>query len=253
MGKFYTWLRRLSLVLGLLVLVGCIFWTGKKHAIRTCQAIDISIIGPANQQLVEKQELLALCSRNGASPIIGILLHKVSSRTIEERINSHNFVRKSTVYKNWKGKLKIAVLLKRPIARIIYPDKPSQYIDDQGGLVPLSVRYKPRMLLIDGENLPNFGVDLGTSAYGLAFLKLLKFIDQNPFWRSQIIHIRVDRHGKLLMTTQLSKQKVVFGKPENIEKKMQKLWLFYKIILPYKGWNTYQEVKLEFDNQIVCE
>lgn len=253
MARRYRWIKGLGLALGFWVLLGGIMWAEKKQAMRTCQAIDITIADTAGHQFVEEHGLLTRLTEDYTGPILGTLVREVASRLIENGINSHSFVRAGTVYKDWKGRLKIVVLPKRPIARILYLHKPSRYIDETGALLPLSDRYAARVLLIDGEKLRSLDKDLGDSPYGVALLKLLNFIDQNPFWRSQITHISVDEQGKLALTTQVSKQRVVFGRPENIEKKMQKLRLFYKVILPCKGWNTYKRVSLEFDNQIVCE
>ena len=31
------------------------------------------------------------------------------------------------------------------------------------------------------------------------------------------------------------------------------MYLFYKVILPTKGWNYYESVNLKYKNQIVCD
>ncbi|MEM7055326.1 MAG: hypothetical protein AAF392_00330 [Bacteroidota bacterium] len=253
MYKLYIWIKGLGLVLGFSVLLGSIVWAEKRQATRTCQAIDIAITGIVDQRFVEEQALLTRLTEDYAGPILGTLVRQVVSLKIENSINSHSFVRIGTVYKNWLGSLKIAVLPKRPIARILFPHEQSRYIDEEGELLPLSDQHTARVLLIDGKNLPNLGKDLRDSQYGITLLELLNFVDQDPFWHSQITHVSVDEQGRLILSTQLSKQKVVFGRPENIAKRMKKLKLFYKIILPYKGWNTYKRISLEFENQIVCE
>ena len=253
MYRLYTWIKGLGLVLNFLVLIGGIVWAEKKQTTRTCQAIDITIVDTVNQRFVEEQALLTRLTEDYTGPILGTLVRKVVSRKIEDSINSHNFVRAGTIYKNWQGRLKIAVLPKKPIARILYPHKQSRYIDEEGELLPLSDQHSARVLLIDGENLRSLDKNLRDSPYGTALLKLLNFTDQDPFWHSQITHISIDEKGKLILNTQISKQRVAFGRPENIEEKMEKLRLFYKVILPSKGWNTYKRVNLEFDNQIVCE
>ena len=103
------------------------------------------------------------------------------------------------------------------------------------------------------NKLQDIHKSLQESAYGQALLELLHYINQDPFWRAQITHLRIDAQGKIIMNTQVSKQNVEFGKPQNIAQKFAKLQLFYHKIIPYKGWNTYKRVNLEFTNQIVCE
>ena len=65
--------------------------------------------------------------------------------------------------------------------------------------------------------------------------------------------ITLDKKGNIKMYTQVSKQVVEFGRPEEIEEKFKKLKIFYKEILPAKGWNSYDKVSVKFKDQIVCE
>ncbi len=55
------------------------------------------------------------------------------------------------------------------------------------------------------------------------------------------------------MIPTIGETKIEFGRPMNIEKKFEKLSVFYTRIIPAEGWNKYTTVKLRFKNQIVCE
>jgi cell division protein FtsQ len=55
------------------------------------------------------------------------------------------------------------------------------------------------------------------------------------------------------MFPQVGGQLIEFGKPENLELKFKKLRIFYKEILPEKGWNAYERVNLEYEGQIIAE
>jgi cell division protein FtsQ len=253
MYRLGRWLKGLALTVGLMVLGGSVLWAEKKQANRICQGIDMHIANTQGHQFLQDSIILAHLNKQYQESIVGIPLHQIASKKIENAIKSHNFVGVCSVYKNWKGRLKIAIFPKRPIARIMYTDKPGQYIDEQGEILPLATNYTARALLINGKNLGSVGQHLKDSEHGLAFLRLLNLIDQDPFWHAQINQISCDEKGKFIFTTQVGKQAVVFGRLENTNKKMEKLKLFYKVILPYKGWNAYKCVNLEFDNQIICE
>jgi cell division protein FtsQ len=84
-------------------------------------------------------------------------------------------------------------------------------------------------------------------------MELLNFIEKDPFWKAQISQMHIDKKGNIKMYTQVSKQVVEFGKPEDIEEKFRNLKIFYKDILPTKGWNSYDRVSVKFKDQIVCE
>ena len=46
--------------------------------------------------------------------------------------------------------------------------------------------------------------------------------------------------------------RIVLGKVEGCEERLEKLMLFLKDGIAKKGWNRYKEINLKFDNQVVC-
>ncbi len=225
----------------------------REQASRVCQGIELAIANDTNPKLIEKAALLKQLTSSASQPIIGTPLQRLSTRSIENTVASNKFVRDSIVYKTWKGTLKIALFHRRPIARIIYPNQVHKYVDEEGVLLPLSDQRTARVLLVEAESGLDIEKNLTESSYGKALLALLNYIDQNSFWHAQIVHLYLDTQGKIIMSTQVGEQCIELGFPENIGKKLTKLNLFYKQIVPYKGWDTYKRVNLEFEKQIICE
>lgn len=83
--------------------------------------------------------------------------------------------------------------------------------------------------------------------------QLINFINKEEFWKAQIAQLHIDRSGDITLYPQVTKQYIEFGKANNISAKFLKLQYFYTKILPYKGWNHYARVNLEYANQIICE
>lgn len=252
MLRFRQIIQSFWLLLSSMLLVGAIVFAEARHVGRICQGIEIEM-GEDAQHLIDKETLMALLTTKTSKPILAAPLRSLDIRDIENTVKTHNFVREGIAYKNWRGALKIAILPRRPIARILYPNQQSEYIDEDGTLLPLSDQHTARVLLIEIEKWPKGNKNLREQADGTALLTLLNYIDQDPFWRAQIAYLQVNKKGKITMTTQVSKQRIEFGQPGDIKKKFAKLKLFYKQIIPYKGWNTYKRVNLEFNDQIVCE
>lgn len=236
---------------GLLVLV--IVFAETRQAGRTCQNITVTIAREEEQRFVGKQDVHAQLTAHTAPPILGASIRSINSRRLEDIVKTNIFVQQGVVYKNWQGVLKIVIIPRRPIARIIASDQQRRYIDEEGVLLPLSDRYTARVLLVDVALLQGVKTNLKECSYSASLLALLNYIDRNPFWRAQIAYMRIDEKGKITMRTQIGKQRIELGRPEAIERKLAKLVLFYKQVIPYKGWNTYRRVNIEFDNQIVCE
>jgi cell division protein FtsQ len=250
--KIRQLIKGIGLLLSGVLLMLVIVFAETRQAGRPCQGIFITIGGQKNQGFVKERDLLKRLMANTTTPILGTPLQLLKTRNIESIVKTNNFVREGIVYKSWKGDLKISILPRRPIARVIYPYQQSRYIDEDGTLLPLSNQYAARVLLMEVEQSV-VEKSLREHTYGTALLALLNHIDRDPFWRAQITYIHIDKKGKIVMHTQISKQRVEFGFPEAIEEKLAKLKLFYKQIIPGKGWNAYKRVNVEFDNQIVCE
>jgi cell division protein FtsQ len=129
-----------------------------------------------------------------------------------------------------------------------------RYISNNGEVLPLSKRYTARVMLIDGPYADNAKLyNLNKSETGKQLMELLRFIENDKFWKAQIAWMNIDKKGNITMYTQVSKQVVEFGKPVDIQDKFRKLKIFYKDILPTKGWNSYNRVSVKFKDQIVCE
>ena len=63
----------------------------------------------------------------------------------------------------------------------------------------------------------------------------------------------VDSNKNIVIHPYLSKQKIIFGYPDMLEEKFNKISLFYNKIIPLKGWNIYKSVNVKFKDQIICD
>ena len=176
------------------LLVMAIVFAETKQAGRTCRNIVITIAGGEGQRFVEKPDLLAQLTANATAPIFGTPLQALKTRSIEDIVKTNNFVRKGVVYKNWQGELKIAIVPRRPIARIIYPHQQSQYVDEDGTLLSLSDRYTARVLLVEVAQLRGVQKNLtprsvSTSVYRDAMTRTFEVSNylrnEVRFWRKQ--------------------------------------------------------------------
>jgi len=74
--------------------------------------------------------------------------------------------------------------------------------------------------------------------------------------QSLIGQIHRKHNGDFVLIPQVGGQKIVFGTAFSdleVEEKFRKLKVFYKEAIPYEGWNTYEEISLKYNKQIVCK
>lgn len=203
---------------------------------------------------VGKEEILGLMTGYNSKVLIGQPFQNINLKQLEERIKTHNFVADAEVYKDHKGNLMVDIAQSRPVARIIQQDGPHAYIGYSGNTLPISERYTARVLLIDGSfSQKFFKTNFLQTEEGKPYLDLIKKIDSDKLWKAQITQLTIDHKGEISFYPQVGDQLIEFGKPDDIDKKLEKLKIFYKKIFPYKGYNTYDRVSLKFRDQIVCE
>ena len=173
---------------------------------------------------------------------------------LEEKIKSNKFIKDIEIYNNLNNVVNININQFKPYARLINNIGDDYYIDKNGEIFPVSNKYSERVLLIFFKNYNNIDKEKNINFFrnGNEIFKLINYINSNDFYKRQISQINILKDGEIIMIPQITKQKIYFGNTDNMEIKFKKLELFYKNILPTKGWNYYESVNLKFKNQIVC-
>jgi cell division protein FtsQ len=119
----------------------------------------------------------------------------------------------------------------------------------------VSEKYTSRVVLVSGAYVKTLleSQDLNNLEEGKQLLEMIEFINDDKFWKAQIAQLDINSNGKITIYPQMTGQRVQFGKPEDFELKFKKLMIFYKEILPQRGWTRYERVNLEYNGQIVAE
>jgi cell division protein FtsQ len=224
-----------------------------KESSRICKEVHISIINPEFSNFVAEDEVRALVTGDQAVPVVGSPYSRIVLKEIEKRAESNTYIQEAQAFKDHKGNLLVDIYIAKPIARIIRQGKKDLYISDQGNLIETTARYTTRVILISGAFADNLSENLKKDAAHRKLFEFLVHINGDPFWKAQISQLHIDSDGDIILYPQVTRQFVQFGKVDGWEAKLFKLRVFYDKILPFKGWNTYTKVNLEYDNQIICE
>ena len=158
-----------------------------------------------------------------------------------------------TIYKDLLGNLNIGIEQYQPIARIVSGKLEGNYINKEGHIFPTSQKFSKRVILL---RLNDKSIDEKTilsSDFGKNLVDMIKYINDSEFFSKIISEFEINQNKNIIIHPQFSKQKIIFGYPDNLEEKFEKVNIFYKKIIPAKGWNTYKTVNVKFKNQIVCD
>jgi len=153
----------------------------------------------------------------------------------------HPAIKDAEVYSNQVGVININLQQRKAVVRI-KTDDADYYLDGQGMKMPLSIQYTPRVLVVSGV--------VNESLHSSIF-SFVKRINNDEFWKSQIIQLHF-LQNEVIIIPRVGNQKIYFGTLTDVNRKLVNLYQFYKQAMPDKGWQTYSEISLAYNNQIVC-
>lgn len=230
-------------------------FVGKRDVGYRIEDIKVTVENRLNNFFVDEADVLDLIMREERDSVLGDQFGRVDLRALERQIESHSFVKEAEVFRDLKGHLVVKAHQSKPVARLISPRGVHAYISEEGRVLPTSTKYTARVVVLTGDYL-NALVEKETvmdDEYDQQLFELVEFVNEHRFWKKQIGEIHVNKKGKVIMYPQVGRQRLEFGRAENIEKKFSKLMIFFKEIMPTKGWNAYSKVNVEFKDQIICE
>lgn len=221
---------------------------------RVCKKVLVTISNQLNNHFVDNNDVLAMMTNGYTEIVQGTAYEDINVRELENRVKANEYVKDAEIFHDLQGNMMINVVLRRPIARIIKENGSGAYIAEDGMLMPVSDKFSSRVLLISGMTTDLQGQDYSLENEDFVKLfELVKYINKDKFWKAQIAQIDLQENKEVILLPQITKQYIEFGEIINIESKFERLNIFYKEILPRKGWNSYSRVNVKYKNQIICE
>ncbi len=246
--------REIKVAVSLLAISFLIAFSERKQGGSVCKDIVIELDNLHGNHFLDEADVMKLVEGSGQS-IKGVGIDRIDLKTIEKKIKYDKHILDAELFGDLKGNLIVNVELRRPIARIVQSDAPDAYIAEDGVIMPVSEKYTTRVILISGPFVKRLleDEDLSKSDEGLQLKEMIEFINDDDFWKAQIAQLDISSNGKITIYPQVTGQRVEFGRAENFEAKFKKLMIFYKEILPQRGWTRYERVNLEYEGQIIAE
>jgi cell division protein FtsQ len=223
----------------------------KNNSLRRCQGLETQIKDNSEQFLVNKEDIEKWITQYGNDPFEGKIIENINLEKVEKRVLESGTVKSCQAYFDLHGYLVLDIEAYKPVGRILSnSENGDRYIDNEGNIFPASKHFSPTVLLISGGYINK--LKSLKSEKNSDFLDLINTISEDEFWSAQITQIDVNENKEVTMIPLMGKNTIEFGKPENINAKFDKLFVFYKQILPQKIWSDFSKVSVKYEGQIVC-
>lgn len=253
MGSKFNIRKEIKIGMVLLGLSFLIAFAERKQGGSVCKNISVEINNLNENHFLDEVDVLQLVEGSGET-IKGIGINRINLKQIEKKLKYDKHILDAELFGDLKGNLIVNVELRRPIARIVQKDAPDAYIAEDGVIMPVSEKYTSRVVLISGYVKALLeSEDLNKTEEGKQLMEMIEYVNADRFWSAQVAQLDIERDGKINIFPQVTGQRVEFGRAENIETKFKKLMIFYKEILPTRGWTKYERVNLEYEGQVIAE
>ena len=181
--------------------------------------------------------------KNEHVKLVGKRLGDIDYASVEAVAASHKLIRRAECFSTPSGLVYVNVWQHVPILRVM-SESGDYYLNQDGKRTGLSTYSAADVLVASG-----FIDDSLTLA---KLYKVALLLKDDPFWNAQIEQIYVEPNREWVIIPRVGEYEILFGLPNNMEGKLQRLRLFYREGLPKVGWERYSKINLKFENQIVC-
>ena len=236
------------LIILLILLWSKLNFAGKNRIINEVR-VEIST-SDTSFQFLTQQEISNFVEDKIGNPI-GKPASEVSLTELELELNRIPYIQRAIVYVSFDGKLKVQINERQAIAQI-HSSSETFFFDTSGMIMKRNKIKGPNVIVING-NIPfkmTHGKKMGHKK-ALELLEIAKFIHSQPLWNMQFEQCYVDKLERYLLFPRVGSHSIVLNNVVNLDRKFENLRLFYEKGLPQVGWNTYREIDISYEDQIV--
>lgn len=250
------------LLISLYLIVSMGFVSKRKNNILV-EEVQIVVVDSVKNQFVNEKEIEQLLHKDELH-VFGFPESEVNTKQLETLLSKEPGIRKAEVYTGINGRITVEIDQRDPIVRIINDRGYSYYLDGEGYIMPLSSNYTSHLLVANGaieeeiEPTNNQKVrcavdkEINEKAVLCNIYRLASYIYHDSFWRSQIEQIYIVDEQNVELIPRVGAHQIILGDMKDFEIKLRNLKAFYRQGLNNIGWNKYNKINLEYENQIIC-
>jgi cell division protein FtsQ len=242
------------------VLLVTVFLSLSKFHDTRCNVVSITIKDSADVKFVDVNDVRTILN-SVMGEIEGHTMDSINTFLFDEQLRKCPYIRNVSIYKSITGILNIDIQQRKPIL-LVLNDKQDYYIDSDGMIFAASDKDACQCIVVNGhvKDKYDFTGDKIYKADPYAegsqsgeLFKLAQLIQDDDYWSDQVVQIFINQLGEYEIVPMVGNFVLSIGSIEDYDKKMYTLKQFFFKALPKLGWNTYQQISVKYNNQIVCK
>lgn len=238
-----SWIKWSILTALAVYCVGMCAWARGEASRRVCEGIDIQIRG--NNHAMDSMIRRGITSELAHYPhkLVGSRISEIDTGDLERYlVGISNFESVSCMLSSG-GRLRIEIEPLVPVMRVFFGDN-SYYINKEGKHIESKAEFYTPAPVVTGSFSSAFPPK--------TLIPLVRHIEQDNVLRELVSMVEARDPNNLILVPRMMGHVVNFGDTSRLDEKTRALSLFYRKVMPYKGWEEYDTISVKFRGQVVA-
>ena len=234
----------LSVVL-LVYLAAALAYASSAASADRCKKLEINIASTRSSGFVTAQDIDEELQGLGGR-ISGIAQRSLNTLDIERKIQVMDNIESVNCVILSNGDVKLDVEPLVPVARVFdTANGTNYYINKDGKQMSANARYRLDVPVVTGRFSENVRPQ--------DVIPVLDYIAADAGLSSLVSSLKVERNGDVYIIPRVRGHVVNLGDTAGLDNKIERLMVFYRKVLPVKGWEYYDTISVKWQGQIVAK
>lgn len=230
------------LILATLLVAGVI-WARSRKTNEVCQRVTVQIVNKDSTVFVTEQGVQTELAQSGIK-VIGKPMWQINAARIEEVLGHSEYLENVECVKATDGELIIRASQLVPVMRVFENDGSSYYVNAAGKRMNATAIYHSDVPVVQGHFTKQFPAT--------RLLPLVKYVEGDSLLRTLVTMYSMRDSNNIFLVPSIYGHVVNIGGVNGFEQKFDKLKLFYREVMPAKGWETYDTISVKWNHQVVA-
>ena len=235
-------IQNIILIVMAVALTTGILWARYKSQGELCNSVEVEVINADSTSFVTPQGVLSDLKHQGLE-FKGKRMADINASDIEKALSQSPYLEFADIVKCQDGRLLIRVSQLLPVLRVFDGDN-SYYVNRAGKIMDASLYYHSDVPVVQGHFTRKYPAT--------RLLPLIDYIESDSLLSSLVTMYCVRDTNNIILVPQISGHVINVGDASGFENKFAKLKLFYREVMPKRGWNAFDTISVKWDHQVVA-
>lgn len=218
------------------------FWARGKAGDEMCTQVEVDIPNAGSITFVTRDGILNEL-RNRNVHLVGEPMRNINTDKVEAALHDSEYLENVDCYKAQNGKVVISATQLVPVLRV-FDGGASYYVNARGKRMSATASYHADVPIVEGHFTKDFTP--------MRILPIVDYVNSDQVLRSLVSMYCIKDTNDIFVVPTIKGHVVNIGNADNYVNKFKKLLLFYRMVMPVKGWLTYDTVSVKWKHQVVA-